>query len=237
MFISVGVSGMNSDLLSRGRPYGGCSIPYRKSLSSCISPVYSCSDRFCGVRLSDSSGLSYLLVCVYMPTYYDSDSCCLYLNTLGELEGFIASHSCDVNIIVGDFNVDFDRGGPLLKLLDDFMLDFDLSACDLNFCPSVGYTYESDDSVSRSWIDHILCSQHMSSCIILFILSQHPRITFHCFFKLISPALTCHPPRQSQLLHSVFILIGLKFLQLMLKNIITQSHVPSVNYLLMCLFV
>ena len=38
--ISVGVSGMNSDLLSRGRPYGGCSIPYRKSLSSCISPVY-----------------------------------------------------------------------------------------------------------------------------------------------------------------------------------------------------
>ena len=67
--------------------------------------------------------------------------------------------------IVGDFNVDFDRGGPLLKLLDDFMLEFDLSACDLNFRPSVGYTYESDDSVSRSWIDHILCSQHMSSCI------------------------------------------------------------------------
>ena len=42
------------------------------------------------------------------------------------------------------------------------MLEFDLSACDLNFRPSVGYTYES---VSRSWIDHILCSQHMSSCI------------------------------------------------------------------------
>ena len=61
-FISVGV---NCDLLSRGRPYGGCSILYRKSLSSCISPLYSCSDRFCGVRLSDSSGLSYLLVCVY----------------------------------------------------------------------------------------------------------------------------------------------------------------------------
>ena len=93
-----------------------------------------------------------LLAChtyLFVYTYYDSDSCCLYLNTLGELEGFIASHSCDVNIIVGDFNVDFDRGGPLLKSLDDFMLDFDLSACDLNFRPSVGYTYESDDSVSR----------------------------------------------------------------------------------------
>ena len=163
-FISVGVSGMNNDLLSRGRPYGGCSILYRKSLSSCISPVYSCSDRFCGVRLSDSSGLSYLLVCVYMPTYYDSDSCCLYLNTLGELEGFIASHSCDVNIIVGDFNVDFDRGGPLLKLLDDFMLDFDLSACDLNFRPSVGYTYESDDRSHSVFPAHVFLHNRYKHC-------------------------------------------------------------------------
>ena len=88
-FISVGVSGMNDcDLLSCGRPYGGCSIFYRKSLSTCVSPLNSCSDRFCGVRLCDSSGLSYLLVCVYMPTCYRPDSYNVYLNTLGELEGF-----------------------------------------------------------------------------------------------------------------------------------------------------
>ena len=42
---------MNSDILSRGRPFGGCSILYRKSLSPYISPLYSCSDRFCGVRV------------------------------------------------------------------------------------------------------------------------------------------------------------------------------------------
>ena len=30
-FMSVGVSGMSCDLLSRGRPYGGCSILYQKS--------------------------------------------------------------------------------------------------------------------------------------------------------------------------------------------------------------
>ena len=147
------VSGMNSDILSRGHPYGGCSILYRKSLSSCISPLYSCSDRFCGVRLSDSSGLLYLLVCVYMPTYYDSDSCCS--NTLGELE---ASHACDVSIIVGDFNVDFDRGGPLLNV---FMLEFDLSVCDLYFRPSVGYTYESDNSVSVLDRSHSVFPAHV----------------------------------------------------------------------------
>ena len=89
----------------------------------------------------------------------------LFKYTLGELEGFITSHACDVNVIVGDFNVDFDRGGPLAKLLNDFILEFDLLACDLNFRPSVCYTYESDDSCTRSWLDHVLCSQHISSLV------------------------------------------------------------------------
>ena len=95
-----------------------------------------------------------------MPTYYTPDSCYSYLNTLGDLEGFITSHACDVNVIVGDFNVDFDRGSLLAKLLNDIILEFGLLACDLNFRPSVCYTYESDDSCTRSWLDHILCSQH-----------------------------------------------------------------------------
>ena len=87
-FTSVGVSGVNScDLLSHGRPYGGCSILYRKSLSTSISFVDSCSGHFCSVKLCDSSGLSYLLVCVYMPTSYTPNAYNVYLNTLGELEG------------------------------------------------------------------------------------------------------------------------------------------------------
>ena len=39
---------------------------------------------------------------------------------------------CDVNIIAGDFNVDF-GGGQFAKLLNDFMTGLDLHACDLNF--------------------------------------------------------------------------------------------------------
>ena len=76
--------------------------------------------------------------------------------TLGELE---TSHA---NVIVGDFN---DRGGPLVNLLKDFMLAFDLLTCDLNIRPSVCYTYESDDSVTRSWLDHVQCTQHISSLV------------------------------------------------------------------------
>lgn len=57
-FLSVGVSGMSCDSLCRGRPYGGCSILYRKSLSSCVTPLDTHSDRFCGIKLCDLTGLS-----------------------------------------------------------------------------------------------------------------------------------------------------------------------------------
>ena len=108
------------------------SVRYRRF--HCISLLQSNSDHFYG----DSSGLSYLLVSVYMPTYYDPSCVNVYLNVLGKLEGFIASQGCDVNIIAGDFNMDFDRGGQLLK---DFMTGLDLHACDLNFRSSVNYIH------------------------------------------------------------------------------------------------
>ena len=118
-FLSVGVSGVSSDSLCCGRPYGGCSILYRKSLSSCITPLDTFSDRFCSVKLCDSSGLSYLLVCAYMPSDSGQSSFGDYMTTLGEMEGFIESHKCDVVIVVGDLNVDFDRVGHNAKLLHD----------------------------------------------------------------------------------------------------------------------
>ena len=59
----------------------------------------SCSDRFfCGVKFCDSSGLSFLLVSIYMPSVSTPSS--NYLNVLGELEGFVESQCCDVNIVI-----------------------------------------------------------------------------------------------------------------------------------------
>ena len=42
---------MDSGSLLCGRPYGGCSVLYRKSLSSCITPLASSSNRFCGIKV------------------------------------------------------------------------------------------------------------------------------------------------------------------------------------------
>ena len=162
-FLSVSVSGMINSEFVCGRPFGGCSILYRKSLAAHIVPLESCSNRFCGVKFRDSTGLSFLFVCVYMPSSSCPSSYTEYLNTLGELEGFIYSHHCDVVAVVGDFNVDFDRCNPRAKLLDDFMSDHSLCSCDLPFRDDVMFTYERDDGLNRSWIDHVLCSQSFST--------------------------------------------------------------------------
>ena len=129
------------------------------------TPLDSCSNRFCGVKFNCSSGLSMLLICVYLPSSSSPSYFTEYLNTLGELDGFIHSCHSDVVVIVGDFNVDFDRCCQLTSLLRDFMSDHSLFSCDLPFKDEVMFTYERDDGLSRSWIDHVLCSQSFSSII------------------------------------------------------------------------
>ena len=103
-----------------------------------------------------------------------------YLNTLGEFWGLIASHKCDVNIVVGDFNVDFDRA----NLLYDFMAEFNLVVSDLSFRERVGYTYERDDGLAHSWIDNYYLFATIISDVYTVhcgsILSDH----FPLFFKL-----------------------------------------------------
>ena len=129
----------------------------------CITPLVSCSSRFCGLMLTESTGRSTLVIWVYMSSLSNPSAYTDYLNTLGELEVFITAHQCDDTLIVGVFNVDFNRQGPRKQLVLDFMVDLDLVACDLSFQDSVGFTYERDDSSARSWIDHILSSQSLHS--------------------------------------------------------------------------
>ena len=164
-FLSVSVCVMDNSELVCGRPFGGCSILYQKSPASCITPLDSCSNRFCGVKFNCSSGLSMILVCVYMPSSSSFSYFTEYLNTLGEINGFIHSYHSDVVVVVGDFNVDFDRWCQLTNLLCDFIYDHSLCFCDLLFKDDVLFTYKRDDGLCRSWIGRVLCSQSFSSTI------------------------------------------------------------------------
>ena len=94
---------------------------YRKSLSSCITPLVTCSDHLCAVKILESTGLSLLMVSLHIPADCAPSAFNEYLNTLGELEGFLESQQCDISILVCDFNVDFDRGGALGTSLTDLL--------------------------------------------------------------------------------------------------------------------
>ena len=83
----MSVSDIDNSEVVGGRPFGGCSILYWKSLTACIVPLESCSSHFCGVKFCDSTGLSFLLMCVYMPVSSCPSSFTEYLNTFGEMGG------------------------------------------------------------------------------------------------------------------------------------------------------
>ena len=163
-FISVGVSGIDTSEVLVGRPYGGCGILLRKSLSSCVHRLNSHSKRFCAIALTFTNSVSNspfntLLINVYLSTDYSTpESNNSFLETLAELEGFISSYSYDNLILCGNFNVDFDRGGHNANHLLSFMRDLNLVRADL--CSNVKYTYRRDDQMSRSWPDHIITLSH-----------------------------------------------------------------------------
>jgi len=60
---AVGISGFDNSEVLRGRPYGGCAIFWRSSLSFTISTVVINSRRVCAVLL-DSESMKLLCKCV-----------------------------------------------------------------------------------------------------------------------------------------------------------------------------
>ena len=82
-----------------------------------------------------------------------------------DLEGFIESQQCDYTLVTDDFNVDFYGAGLWAGLLTDFVSDHNSVLCDLSYLQSVYFTYERDDGLVHSWIDHVVCLQSLSSLV------------------------------------------------------------------------
>ena len=103
------------------------------------------------------------------------------------------------------------------------MVELNLYSCDLSFPHAVGYTYQHDDGVVRSWLDHILCSQHisilLSQTFMLFTLAQIFQIMTLCFLKSIFNLPTTKPGSHQ---HTRVVSIGLRLL-LMFKTIVICS--------------
>lgn len=157
------VSGMKSDVLVSGRPFGGCAILVNANWSVNIHPIELQSRRACGIRV-DVNGSDLLIFNVYMPcdTEYDSQNVEEYNTILAEIRSICHLLPSELVIIGGDFNTCFDRNRSLHAMsLNKYMNDNSLT-CGLNHPEStVTYTYESKIDGTRSLVDHFLLSESL----------------------------------------------------------------------------
>ena len=146
----------------RGRPYGGCAIIWRESLSAAIKPcnLSTTSRRVCGCILT-TNAYSILILCVYFPTdsrssEYTSVDLDLILH---DIEFYIENSNCDKLLIGGDWNCDFRRDTAFVKSIKNFLnANKMLKAWDAY---PVDYTYLHTDHVSTSVIDHFMFSENI----------------------------------------------------------------------------
>ena len=161
----LGVSGMSDEQINVGRPFGGCAIIWRDSLSCAVKPIEVRNNRLCIVRL-DHDLYSMLLINTYMPcdTSHDRANLTLFNDVLCEIRSVIIREDTDFVLMGGDLNTDMSRINSLhVDSLKDFCINENLNIVDSEL---VDYTYESKINNSKSQIDHFIISSSLITRVI-----------------------------------------------------------------------
>lgn len=166
-FLLVGASGMDSNSLLHGRPYGGVAIAWHENFSGVVTPVDFESKRVCGITIKVDGLEDIILVLnIYMPTDGGQQSRQEFQNTLMEASALLHAHVTPNVIIGGDFNTDLGRVQSQHRLaLLDFMREENLLFGVHHDVSQVDFTYESKSNGCKSLIDHFLLSENMFNCI------------------------------------------------------------------------
>ena len=158
---TYGVSGINANELLYGRPYGGVSFMFKKSLSSHIEWVEMNCNRVCCIRLSTDMGHIYLFN-VYLPCdTTNHENLCEYNMVLTDIAKCCAENDVSNCIIGGDMNTDLSRvksGNTisLHKFVSEEILSFVLK----DRPNSIDYTYKGMNN-NVSLIDHFIVSENL----------------------------------------------------------------------------
>lgn len=141
----------------RGRPYGGVALLWRKSLFTSVSVVNCNSARIVGIKIV-LSDRELLVFSVYMPVD-TAETLTDFTECLGEIAAIVEDSQIDSVYILGDFNAH--PGRRFGKELLQFCVDVKWRCVDLDFLgvTSDTYTYVSDITGSKSWLDHCLMSE------------------------------------------------------------------------------
>ena len=156
------VKDRESQGICEGRPSKGVAIFWRENMNLEISPLivdYS----IIGITLANQHS-KYLLLNVYLPCDMQSSSALYnYRTALANLKVIIDEQNINNILIAGDFNADPNKG-RFWRDLYDFMNSLSLVHAD-RILPQDTFTYLCPSRDSTSWLDHILCSNHVEQSI------------------------------------------------------------------------
>ena len=145
--------------INEGRPKKGVAVFYRQELSSLVSPVFF-NDCIIGIVLTYEN-CKFLLLNVYLPCdLQNANSLDDYRHSLASIEDLVQEKNINNVIIVGDFNADPHKGRFWRDLLS-FRTSLSLDCVDLKL-DNDSFTYLCPAKNSTSWLDHILCTSHLT---------------------------------------------------------------------------
>ena len=163
-FNSFSISSMDpTEHILQGRPKGGLSFLWHKSLDKTVKIITYNTDRLLGlqVTLEDSC---ILFINVYFP-WDNPSNFDQYCMTLGELQSIINDSTADHICIIGDFNAH-----PSRRFYDEllrFTQQQILHISDVALLPPDSFTYiqNRQNSTTTSWLDHCICSDLLHTTI------------------------------------------------------------------------
>ena len=127
-----------------------------------MSPVF-VNDSVIGVDFVKNNK-KYLLLNVYLPCDLQTvDSLDNYRCALAQLEIIIKEQNTNSAILVGDFNANPNKG-RFWSELDSFCKTLSLRPLSDRLPPDT-FTYLCPAKSTTSWLDHILCTSHLSECV------------------------------------------------------------------------
>ena len=176
-----------------GRPHGGVSFFYRKSLAKYITPVYYDNCNWCiGINFTVND-VCFTLINVYLP-YECNNNSDEYIEKLSILESIIENTNNSCYAILGDFNANVlsDRSN-FANYAIDFCERNDMIFSSKELLPTNSYTYISERWGTNSWLDYIFSSPDFHKSIgnmnINYDITNCDHIPFN--FTLSTSALPC----------------------------------------------
>ena len=202
-FVHARVSGFGNIEILSGRPFGGCAILWRSSLSVSFEILSTNSRRSSALRTT-SDVPKLLLVNVYMPFECGEDMTADFADQLSEVENLVSNNNdCHV-VIGGDFKVDFSRNRLHTAMLDGFCDNTGLNPIVQHDKCGIDYSYNFSMTCFNV-LDHLLLSGTLFSNSVeqAYVIpdpdntSDHDPIVIKFMFKIqhIESCTRTHKPR------------------------------------------